>query len=161
MHIALALESWERDTAHYVSCLAHYITNSARRAAPDRRMTSVVKRHILPPIWFMAQCPKIMTLIKSLLCVFAVILPVSLMGVALPILQQFWKVIEPYVKGYAYFIVVYATLATVYATVASVYVVVCKTKGKHGEQTRMKLHEVSDCRQIDYCERHPLPGKHV
>ena len=43
MHIALALESWERDTAHYVSCLAHYITNSA--GAPDRHMTSVVKRH--------------------------------------------------------------------------------------------------------------------
>ena len=118
-----------------------------------------------------------MTLIKSLLCVFAVVLSVSSMGdVALRILQQFWKVIEPYVKGYAYFIVVYATLATVYATVASVialYVVVCKTKGKHGKQTRMKLHEVpypttdmacgicSDCRQIDYCERHPLPGKHV
>ena len=115
-----------------------------------------------------------MIVIKPLLYVCAVILSVLSMGdFVLRILHQFWKGIEPYIKGYAYFIVVYATLATVYATVASVavlYVVVCKTNGK---ETRMKLHEVpypttdmacgtcDECREIDYCERHPLPGKHV
>ena len=102
--------------------------------------------------------------------------------VALDILRLFVpKAIEPYFKGYVYFIVVYATLATVYATVVSVLVVaslyvVYKAKGKDVKvQAHLKLHDVpypttdmfcgicSECRrrQRGYCVRHPLPGKHV
>lgn len=102
--------------------------------------------------------------------------------VALDILRLFMpKAIEPYFKGYVYFIVVYATLATVYATVVSILVVaslyvVYKAKGKDVKvQAHLKLHDVpypmtdmlcgicSGCRrrQRGYCVRHPLPGKHV
>ena len=106
--------------------------------------------------------------VKSLPYVCAVILLALSMGdVALRTLHQFWKAIEPYVKGYAYFIVVYATLATMYATVASVAAlyVVCKTKGKLHEvpypTTDMACGTCKDCREIDYCVRNPIPGKHV
>ena len=115
-----------------------------------------------------------MALIHAILlfATLSICLVPSLGDIEVRILLQLWKATESYIKGYIkvypYFsVVVYA--ATVSSLVSGLCVV---WKANHGKiQARVQLHEIlypmtdlacgicNECRQFDYCCRHPLPGK--
>ena len=113
-----------------------------------------------------------MALIHAILlfAILSICLVPSLGDVEVRILLQLWKATESYIKGY---IKVYAYFSVVvYATTVSSLVSYVVYKAKHDKiQARVQLHEIlypmtdlacgicNECRQLDYCCRHPLPGK--
>ena len=80
------------------------------------------------------------------------------------ILLQLWKATEPYIKIYT---------ATVFSLVSLLGLYVVYNSRHFKVQGRGQLHEFlypttdlacgicNECRQVDYCCHHPLPGKYV